>query len=46
VRQDPRSRAAKLVRRQTTVSKTVDRGSEKTLDLDIQIEKPTLKEAG
>jgi len=34
-----------IVRRQVTVSKTLDRRSEETLDFNIQVEKPIFKEA-
>ena len=41
-----RCRKAEIVRRQVTVSKTLDRHSEEALDFDIQVEKPIFKEAG
>jgi len=44
VLQDLRRRDAEIVRRQVTVSKTLDRCSEETLGFNIQIEKPTFKE--
>src|SRR5258707_11478379 len=40
-----RRHEAEIVRRQVTVSKTLDRRSEETLDFNIQVEKPIFKEA-
>lgn len=43
--QDLRRREMEIVRRQVTVSKTLDRRSEETLGFNIQVEKPVFKEA-
>jgi hypothetical protein len=40
-----RCHEAEVVRRQVMVSKTLNRRSEETLDFDIQVEKPILKES-
>ena len=43
--QGMRRHEPEIVRRQVTVSKTLDRRSEETLDFNIQVEKPIFKEA-
>lgn len=43
--QGSRCHEAEIVRCQVTVSKTLDRRSEETLDFNIQVEKPILKQA-